>query len=114
MEAFHRVIDHYEDLVSSIESLDLTERYDLLHLEARIVLIDGSELHVSEVWKGEDLEKYSYYWLEESGETIVGWDNAPHHDVETFPHHRHEGGEVEPSEPMDAETVLRELQDRIL
>lgn len=114
MDAFHRVIHDYEDLVSSIESMDMTERYEFLHLKARVVLIDGSELHVSEVWESGELEKYSYYWLEEDGKTIVGWDDAPHHDVETSPHHRHEDGEVEPSEPMDARTVLEELSDRIL
>jgi hypothetical protein len=67
------------------------------------------------VWIDGELEKYSYYWLDETGETILGWDDAPHHDsVETFPHHKHTEGGVQPSEPMGPAAVLETLEEKIL
>ena len=55
----------------------------------------GSSLRV---WKKKAegfLQRYSYYWLDEVDNQIIGWDNAPHHtDLETFPNHKHIGGEV--------------------
>jgi hypothetical protein len=112
---FHQVVDDYDGLVASIEKLDVNERHDLVHIKARLVLVDGSGLHVSEVWIDSSLEKYSYYWLEETGETIVGWDNAPHHEeVETFPYHEHRKDEILPSDPMSAERVLAFLEEKLL
>lgn len=58
----------------------------------RIVLYleDGTNLRVTEQWEGEQLKRYSYYWLTALNELKIGWDNAAHHDsIETTPHHKH-------------------------
>lgn len=55
-----------------------------------IYLEDGTNLRVTEQWKGETLKRYSYYWLTSTSELKIGWDNAPHHThLDTFPHHKH-------------------------
>lgn len=73
--------------------------------------MDGTELRVSEVWISDKLRKYSYYWLEETSETIKGWDNAPHHEeLDSFPHHVHEENGVTPSEPKNGRTILERLR----
>ena len=117
MKSFHEVYreEKYQQIISAVKNLDMTERYELMHLKASIVLVDGSELHISEVWVGDELEKYSYYWLEETEKIIAGWDNAPHHpDIDTFPHHKHGKEGVEPSKPMNARVVLERLIDLML
>jgi hypothetical protein len=111
---FHTTLQAYEDIIAAVEKLDVQERYDLIHVKAHLVLVDGTQLRVSEVWINEELEKYSYYWLEEDNDVILGWDNAPHHeDVDTFPHHRHEEGEVHASEAVNADKVLQHLREEI-
>ena len=51
-------------------------------------LKDGSNLRVTEQWSGEQLKRYSYYWLSDENLLKIGWDNAPHHTwLRNFPHH---------------------------
>lgn len=53
-------------------------------------LNDGTNLRITELWNGNELKKYSYYWLTASNALKIGWDNAPHHtQVKTHPHHKH-------------------------
>lgn len=50
---------------------------------------------------------YSYYWLRSDNSIIIGWDNAPHHqEIETFPHHKHIGKNVESSQETSLDQVL--------
>ena len=38
----------------------------------------------------------------------MGWDNAPHHkEVNSFPHHKHLGSKVEPSNERNLSEVLK-------
>lgn len=75
----------------------------------RLFLRDGSFL---DVWLS--AEKYSYHW--QGSETIVRFDNAPHHHVETEPHHCHVDDEIRSSQlggnpDDDIRTVLERLDD---
>lgn len=59
------------------------------------------------------LRRYSFHVFHDN-RMIARWDNAPHHPgVETFPHHRHVGNEIQVSEEMDVEKVLAELKKMI-
>lgn len=76
-------------------------------------LIDGSSLRVWEKRRNGELEKYSYYWLDEMNNLIIGWDNAPHHkQIESHPNHKHIGKEILPSHD-DLETVINTLKVRL-
>jgi hypothetical protein len=78
-----------------------------------LYLPDGTNLRVTEDWRGEFLRRYSYYWLTSENELKIGWDNAPHHThLETFPHHKHEGhrSNLLPSH----DTCLEDVMDAIL
>ena len=75
-------------------------------------LVDGTHLHINEVWVDGELVKYAYYHLSPTNQIIRGWDNAPHHpEVETFPHHRHYSGRVEASEVRSFQDVMDYLED---
>lgn len=93
------ILDDFKDIIRAIELASTTERYDFQFLKIRVRLIDGSSLRIWEKRSGESLQRYSYYWLNELDNQIIGWDNAPHHpDIETFPHHKHTGGKTLPSD----------------
>ncbi len=78
-------------------SVDLADRIVLLELDGeslRLILywLDGNNLRVIEQWQGQQLLRYSYYWLTAQNQLMIGWDNAPHHrHVSTHPHHKHIG-----------------------
>ncbi|MFA4957135.1 MAG: DUF6516 family protein [Candidatus Methanoperedens sp.] len=57
----------------------------------RVLLIDGSFL---DVWLSEEND-YSFHWEQRAVRGLIHrWDNAPDHpEVESFPHHFHDGKE---------------------
>lgn len=80
-----------------------------------IGLRDDSELHVFE-YVDSSLHKvdYSYHWQDKEKRLIPRWDNAPHHpELETFPHHVHEGGAINPSEEPTFVEILKNIGERI-
>lgn len=97
---------------------DLAERIHILDLDGetlRLVLFlrDGSNLRIAEQWRGDELKRYSYYWLTADNQLQIGWDNAPHHQrLSTHPHHRHVGGKdtIQPSHEHRLEDVLDYLR----
>ncbi len=76
---------------------------------------EGTELHVFEyVDSGFHKIDYSYHWQNKDKKLIKRWDNAPHHtEIETFPHHVHNGEDIMPSaEPTFAE-ILEKIGETI-
>ena len=58
-------------------------------LRAQVTFVDDSRLYIRETVL-EGLERiYAYHWQAPDGSLRIRWDNAPHWDVETFPHHKH-------------------------
>jgi len=57
----------------------------------RVYFIDDSFL---DVWLSDEND-YSYHWEQRAQRGLIHrWDNAPDHpEVESFPHHFHDGGE---------------------
>ena len=58
--------------------------------------------------------KYRYHCQNAKGNLLFRYDNAPHHRINTFPHHKHvrtaRGGErIIPGGPPTIETVLSEI-----
>ena len=87
-----------------------TPRNDTLFIT--FVLVDATALWIREIEVYGSIVAYSYYWLRHGGSTIVGWDNAPHHkEVQTFPHHKHIGKNIEPSEQTDVRKVMKFIGD---
>jgi hypothetical protein len=99
--------------VREIESLNEEKRNSLFLRYCKIILSNFSSLYIKEIWKDDQLLKYSYYWLSANDNFILGWDNAPHHnEVESFPHHKHTADGVQPSEERNLPDVI-EYIDRI-
>lgn len=76
----------------------------------RVHFIDDSFL---DVWLSDEND-YSYHWEQRAQRGLIHrWDNAPDHpEVESFPHHFHDGGEnnVESSNlDRDSSKAFREI-----
>jgi len=78
-----------------------------------LYLKGNTHLRVTEKWRGDVLERYSYYWLTAENQLKIGWDNAPHHTrLENFPHHKHVGRRE--NRQASFETCLEEVMEIIV
>jgi len=73
--------------------------------------LDDVVVHVFEFLSGGAVLKYAYTLLVRS-ESILRYDNAPHHkELPTFPHHKHVRGRVRPLETPSIEEFVREAAE---
>jgi hypothetical protein len=106
------LVKEFSDIVESIKSIEFTEEERVSKIKAKLRLVDATVLWIREIEVYGSIVAYSYYWLRPGGSTIVGWDNAPHHkEVQTFPHHKHIGKNIEPSEQRDVRKVMKFIRD---
>ena len=99
----------FSELVVSVEILQHEVSSSSELFKCRAKLKDGSNLRILEKYRHDELAYYSYYWLNDANELIIGWDRAPHHPhIKSFPHHKHLAGEKSPvaSSQRDLATVL--------
>lgn len=102
----------FSDIVESTESIEFTKEEHVSKIKAKLRLVDATVLWIREVEVYDSIVAYSYYWLRPDGSTIIGWDNAPHHkEVQTFPHHKHIGKNIKPSEQTDIKEVMKFIRD---
>ncbi|MFN5513517.1 MAG: DUF6516 family protein [Cyanobacteriota bacterium] len=76
--------------------LDTEKRAESLgFIRGNVTLIDGSRLYIREFVEVElniNRGKYSYQYINQKGDLIFRYDNAPHHqklNLPSFPHHKH-------------------------
>ena len=59
-------------------------------------------------------DKYRFHWQTKRGKLIKRWDNASHHkELETFPHHIHQNGNIYPHQPIGIINLLKYLEKEI-
>jgi hypothetical protein len=112
----HDVLKKFKGIVAETEFFITREIKGLLHYKCKIQLIDGSNLRISETRSNQKRIQYSYYWLDEENDIIVGWDNAPHHpQISTYPHHKHvqKQDNVLDSKENSLDSVLNFITTRI-
>jgi len=84
-------------------------------IEGQLKFFDGSLLDFDEalLLRSNQIVKlrYAYHYQDESGRLIFRYDNAPHYpNIHTYPHHKHVGSAVEPSQIPDISDVFREIE----
>lgn len=90
MRATERLLEIERQFGTQIERIVPLEIDDQTVRLILYLFKDGTNLRLTEQWEGEELKRYSYYWLTATNELKIGWDNAPHHtQLATFPHHKH-------------------------
>jgi hypothetical protein len=98
-------------LVLAITRLTRRLNGPIEQIKADAHLVDGSRLHINEVYVSDQLRKYTYYRLSPTDEVIQGWDNAPHHpEITSYPHHLHLENDVYPSQVRSLADVLAQLE----
>jgi len=103
------------DLISSVERFEHRSSFAVEQYKAVARLIDGTTLHINEVWQSNRLKKYAYYWVSPTGTVLQGWDNVPHHpSIATHPHHTHVESDIFGSNVSTLEDVLAILAARLL
>lgn len=108
------LLARYRNLITGVVSVDHRVREGIEQYKAKLLLADGSNLRVSEVWIDGELTKYSYYWLDESDNLLAGWDNAVHHpEIKSHPHHLHTAKEARDSSIRNLDDVLAYLAKKI-
>lgn len=87
-------------------------------ISGQLIFQDGSMLDFDEaisLRKNEIVKRrYAYHYQASSGELIILYDNLPHHShIETHPHHKHVGNEIQPAQAPHLNDVLREIEQLI-
>ena len=90
-------------------------------IRSNVTFIDGSRLYIREFVEIEisiDRGKYSYQYINQNGDLIFRYDNAPHHqklNLPSFPHHKHERHEdrIVTSKAPFLEEVFQEIEQII-
>jgi len=91
-----------------------TPRLGLIHGD--LYFVDGSRLHFRELVEAQDKvirRMYSYHYQDTDANLIFRYDDTPHHpNLDTFPHHKHDGGETNAiaTVPPDLPAVLQEIE----
>lgn len=99
----------------SIRSQWVNENAGTGFIHAQVKMTDGGLLEIAEFFALEantiTVENYKFHWQDSQGHLIKRWDNAPHHpEVESFPHHLHDGSEdkvIPGASGIDTEMALQ-------
>ena len=102
--------------------IETEKRADTLGLiRSNVTFIDGSRLYIREFVEIEisiNRGKYSYQYINQKGDLIFRYDNAPHHqklNLPSFPHHKHDRQEdkIITSNAPFLEEVIQEIEQII-
>ena len=82
-------------------------------LKGKILFIDGSAFEFLEYLKGTTSLKYRFHYMDDKGALVFRYDNAPHHQVSTFPHHKHIPMDIISSHPPGLIDVIDEIEKMV-
>jgi hypothetical protein len=79
-------------------------------LRGRLLFVDGSMLEFMEYLHEGIRLKYRFHLMDRHGEMVFRYDNTPHHDIATFPHHKHLPSAIAESKEKGVLDVLSEVE----
>lgn len=79
-------------------------------LRGKLLFLDGSLLEFMEYMSKDGRLKYRFHFMDKGGKMIFRYDNSPHHQISTFPHHKHIGDTVINSECKGLLEVIKEIE----
>ena len=113
------IYDYYKKIEARISELGIIaekaiefREFDIDEgfMKGRILFIDGSVLEFLEYLKGDARLKYRFHYMDDQGTLVFRYDNAPHHNVSTFPDHKHTPSEVIAASPRGVLDVIGEIE----
>ncbi len=92
--------------VKSYEIQDNKRWPDGFYYRLRVVFTDESVLFAREYFDPDE-RHYAFHWQNKENRMITRWDNAPHHhDISTFPHHKHSNEGISESTEISLHEVI--------
>lgn len=97
-------------IVDKFEVIDFKSGKDFYYIKIKAEIKNNTDFHIKEYTSLKET-KYSYHWQEKTGKLIIRWDNAPHQNVRTFPHHKHlSDGTVVESYKVNLQEILKDIE----
>lgn len=87
---------------------------ETVYLKGNLLFIDFSVLEIAlfanKVQNKISIDKYRFHYMNKDGKLVFRYDNAPHHhEIPTFPHHKHTSNKVMQSLMPSIKDILNEI-----
>jgi hypothetical protein len=121
-----RFIETVEKLIAStpiILSSNLQKHFGpdakTAYVKGNIIFIDSSVLEIaifaSETSNAIHFDKYRFHYMNNQGQAVFRYDNAPHHpEISSFPHHKHTPNEISESTAPSLKNIMNEISAIII
>ncbi|MBI5192295.1 MAG: hypothetical protein HZA08_02500 [Nitrospirae bacterium] len=92
---------------------------ETVYLKGTFIFIDSSVLEIAifanNILNTVTIDKYRFHYMGKNGQIIFRYDNAPHHhEIASFPHHKHTTNKVIQSTMPSLKDVLNEISAFII
>lgn len=118
IEGYFSEVEHIFLNFSNIRSLSIKKKiYNTKqgYISGAVIFNNGYRLDFTEI-KDIDIAakiKYRYQYMDDQQVLIFRYDNAPHHhEIQSFPHHKHDCNEIKSSTEPKLFDVLLEIAQR--
>lgn len=87
---------------------------ETVYLKGNLLFIDFSVIEIAlfanKVQNKISIDKYRFHYMNKDGKLVFRYDNAPHHhEIPTFPHHKHTSNKVIQSLMPSIKDILNEI-----
>jgi len=119
IENLEKIISSNTSVLSSNIEKHFGPSSDTVYLRGSILFINSSTLDIAilakESLKAISIEKYRFHYMDKHSQMLFRYDDAPHHhELSSFPHHKHVGNRTVPSPQPDLKDVFNEINAIIL
>ena len=83
-------------------------------IRGKLLFLNGYVLEFMEYISKEKRPKYRFHLMDKVGKILFRYDNAPHHNISTSPHHKHLPERIVESKEKNLMVVLDEIELLIL
>ena len=92
---------------------------ETLYLKGHLLIIDSSifkiAIFATESRKTLSIKKYRLHYMNNTGQMLFRYDNAPHHpEIDSYPHHKHTPDKIVPSTMPSLKDILNEISTIII
>ena len=74
------ILKKHEGIIKDFHVTSFDQDISSYRIKIEIEFIDASRLFIKDFSFGNTERKYSYHWVDNSGNVLCRWDNAPHWD----------------------------------
>lgn len=113
------ILDYFREVERRISETKIIAERDIDYKEfgsdegmirGKLLFINGYTPEFIEYVSKEERPKYRFHLMDKDCKMIFRYDNAPHHEVSTFPHHKHLPERIKESKEKGITEVLKEIE----